>query len=305
VKMGFFGTSSTLIPMDIATVDESRGFIEVSQPKSQVKDGPSFDDDGEITPEYENEVRSYYGLGTAGNGAEDRGTYGDYYGEQHDSEGYGTSYHTGGRASEAQETDEERGERERGSYDGDEESAGHSGAGSTGSGSIGTVGAGMSIGDTESGEFRGHGRNVEGVSQPGSDLEDEDELRVRRSEEELRVGTREREAGAVNVRKRVRTERERMRVPKRREEVSVERIPGRGVAAEGEIGDEEIRMPVVEEEVVVEKRPVVKEELRIRKDVVQDEEVIEADVRREGVDVYDETTRQRGDAGGGTERRDR
>ncbi|HEX8261023.1 MAG TPA: DUF2382 domain-containing protein, partial [Rubrobacteraceae bacterium] len=54
---------------------------------------------------------------------------------------------------------------------------------------------------------------------------DEDELRVQRSEEELRTDTREREAGEVRVRKYVRTEREQVRVPKRREEVSVERVP--------------------------------------------------------------------------------
>ena len=61
VKMGFLGTSSTLIPADITTVNNEQGFIEVSQPKSTVQDGPAFDDDREITPEYENEVRSYYG----------------------------------------------------------------------------------------------------------------------------------------------------------------------------------------------------------------------------------------------------
>ena len=63
VKMGFLGTSSTLIPADITTIDNEQGFIEVSQTKSTVQDGPAFDDDREITPEYENEVRSYYGLG--------------------------------------------------------------------------------------------------------------------------------------------------------------------------------------------------------------------------------------------------
>ena len=63
------------------------------------------------------------------------------------------------------------------------------------------MGSGMSMGDTETGEFREHDRNQEGLSQPGSDLEDEDELRVQRSEEELLAGTREREAGSVNVRK--------------------------------------------------------------------------------------------------------
>jgi stress response protein YsnF len=40
---------------------------------------------------------------------------------------------------------------------------------------------------------------------------------------------------------------------------------------------------------VVSKRPVVKEEIRIRKDVVEDTEVVEEDVRREEIDIEDET----------------
>jgi uncharacterized protein (TIGR02271 family) len=234
VKMGFLGTSSTLIPADIATVDSEQRFIEVSQPKSTVKDGPAFDDDREITPEFENEVRSYYGLGVA--------------------------------------TDTE----DRGSYSGE-------------------VGPGMYEGDTETGEFRGHAEDDEGVSQSaGSDLQDEDELRVQRTEEELAAGTREREAGQLKVRKRVRTDREQIEVPTRHEEVSVERVPASGEATEAEIGDDEVVVPVTEEEVVVGKRPVVKEEVRIRKDVVEETETVEEDVRREEIEVEDETSTRRG-----------
>ena len=40
----------------------------------------------------------------------------------------------------------------------------------------------------------------------------------------------------------------------------------------------------------MEKRPVAKEEVRIRKDVVEDTEVVEEDVRREEVDVDEGTT---------------
>jgi uncharacterized protein (TIGR02271 family) len=249
VKMGFLGTSSTLIPADIATTNNEQGFIEVSQPKSTVKDGPAFDDDREITPEYENEVRSYYGLGSV----ESSGSYGDY-----------------------------------------EETNGHSGAGTTDSTTAGTVGSGMSMGDTETGEFREHDRNQEGLSQPGSDLEDEDELRVQRSEEELRAGTREREAGAMKVRKRVRTDREQIEVPTKHEEVTVERVPVEGEATEAQIGEDEVTVPVTEEEVVVDKRAVAKEEIRVRKDVVEDTEVVEDDVRREEIDVEDATKRGSG-----------
>ena len=133
---------------------------------------------------------------------------------------------------------------------------------------------------------RGHEPTV------GTTAADTDDLRVRRTEEELRVGTREREAGAVKVRKRVRTDRERMEVPTRREEVIVDRVPVEGEVSETEIGDEEIRVPVTEEEVVVEKRPVVKEEVRVRKEVVEDAEVVEEDVRREEIEVDEEGTRR-------------
>jgi uncharacterized protein (TIGR02271 family) len=122
--------------------------------------------------------------------------------------------------------------------------------------------------------------------------EREDELRVQRTEEELRAGTREREAGEVSVRKTVRTDRERMEVPTRREEVTVDRVPVDGEASETEIGEDEISVPVTEEEVVVEKRPVAKEEVRIRKDVVEDTEIVEEDVRREEIEIDDETTRR-------------
>jgi len=136
-------------------------------------------------------------------------------------------------------------------------------------------------------------RGAGGEDPYGGTPEHDDELRVLRSEEELRAGTREREAGAVNVRKTVRTDRESVEVPTRREEVSVERVPLSGEASETEIGEEGLSVPVVQEEAVASKRAVVKEEVRIRKDVVEETEVVEEDVRREEIDVEDDTTRNR------------
>ncbi len=131
---------------------------------------------------------------------------------------------------------------------------------------------------------------VEGEERTDRTTEREDELSVQRTEEELRAGTREREAGEVGVRKSVRTDREQVEVPTRREEVTVDRVPLEGEATEADIGEDEVSVPVTEEEVVVEKRPVVKEEIRIRKDVVEDTEVVEEDVRREEVEIDDQTT---------------
>ncbi len=240
VKMGFLGTSSTLIPFELASVEDSRQAIVVATDKDTAKNGPAFDDDGEITPEFENEVYSYYGLQRTGS-TEERGSYADYSSET-----------TGGSA-----------------------------------------GPGMAMGDTESGQFREHSPSEEGVSGEGSDLDDRDELRVQRSEEELAAGTREREAGAMRVRKRVRTDREQIEVPTRHEEVSVERVPVSGEASEAEIGEDEVVVPVTEEEVVVSKRAVAKEEVRIKKDVVEDTEVVEEDVRREEIDIEDDTSSRR------------
>ena len=240
VKMGLLGTRSTLIPWQMVEVREAESTLIVSADDGHVKDGPTFDDDKEITPEFESEVYSYYGLQQSGS-TEDRGTYAEYS------------------------------------------------TGTTGE----SAGPGMAMGDTDSGEFREHPPQQEGVSGEGAeDLEDEDELRVQRTEEELAAGTREREAGAMRVRKRVRTDREQIEVPTRHEEVSVERVPVEGEATEAEIGEDKVRVPVTEEEVVVEKRPVAKEEVRIHKDVVEDTETVEADVRREEVEVEDDTERR-------------
>jgi uncharacterized protein (TIGR02271 family) len=244
VKMGFLGTRTTLIPFEMVRVNDARQVIKVAADKETLKNGPTFDDDREITPQFENEVYSYYGLQRTqiiGN----TGSYGSYYSDE------GTD--------------------------------------------AGTVGPGMTMGNTETGEFREHAAHDEGVHQSrGDNLADEDELRVQRSEEELVAGTRRREAGSIRVRKRVRTDRERIEVPTRHEEVTVERVPVEGEATDAEIGEDEVVVPVTEEEVVVHKRPVLKEEVRIRKDVVEETEVVEEDVRREEVEVEDETQRRGG-----------
>src|SRR5919107_6399729 len=81
VKMGFLGTRSPLIPWEVARVDENDRRIEVSVDKATAKDGPSFDDDEDITPDYEERVYSHYGLQRAHTGGEQRGGYGGYYGD--------------------------------------------------------------------------------------------------------------------------------------------------------------------------------------------------------------------------------
>jgi uncharacterized protein (TIGR02271 family) len=92
--------------------------------------------------------------------------------------------------------------------------------------------------------------------------------------------------GEVRVSKHVETERVRQSVPVQSEEVRVERRPiERDAVANAELRNDEIRVPVMEEEAVVEKRPVVKEEIVVTKEPRTTERTVEADLKREEVDV--------------------
>jgi uncharacterized protein (TIGR02271 family) len=117
--------------------------------------------------------------------------------------------------------------------------------------------------------------------------------RLTRSAEELRIGKRNIEAGEVKVRKHVETEHVSEPVTRTREVVHVDRRPVSGdSAAAGELRDDEIRVPITEEEVVVDKRPVVKEELVISKERISETENVEADLRKEKIDVDGDHLRQ-------------
>src|SRR5690606_16461941 len=150
--------------------------------------------------------------------------------------------------------------------------------------------------DTEDrifGFFSGRMTGEERPRQPGATSEgyagrhrgrtEEGETHLTRSEEELAIGRREVEAGEVDITKHVRTEHVRRPVTRHVEEVEVERRTVRD--GRGEIGEEEVRIPVSEEELVVEKRPRVKEELVVRKRPVEETQEIEADLRREEIDI--------------------
>jgi photosynthetic reaction center H subunit len=133
------------------------------------------------------------------------------------------------------------------------------------------------------------------------------ERHLTRSEEELAIGKRRVEAGEVDIRKTVETEHVRQPVTRKREEVEIERRPVEGgrSASSANLGQDEIRVPITEEEVVVEKRPVVKEELVVRKREVEDTEEVEADLRKERIEVDrpDRTTTGRTDRDRDADRR--
>jgi uncharacterized protein (TIGR02271 family) len=142
---------------------------------------------------------------------------------------------------------------------------------------------------------------------------DHDRESMRLREEELDIEKQRVQAGEVRLRKEVVTEQRQVDVPVTREEVVLERHPASG-GATGDIAEgEEIRVPIMEEEVRVEKRPVVKEEVSLGKRRITGTERVDESLRREEARIEtegDATVRQRGErerAGryGGTERRRR
>jgi len=135
-----------------------------------------------------------------------------------------------------------------------------------------------------------------------ADVEDRSTSRddaMTRSEEELRVSKESRETGRVRLRKYVDTEHVSEQVPVTREEVHVEREPitdaNRDKALDGpDIREAEHEVILHEERVDADTQAVPKERVRLDKDVVTDEETVEADLRKERVEVEGSDERVRG-----------
>ena len=62
VKTGLLGMKSTLIPIELVRVNDRRKLVEVAADEETIKHAPTFDDDGDITPDYEDRVHGYFGL---------------------------------------------------------------------------------------------------------------------------------------------------------------------------------------------------------------------------------------------------
>jgi len=121
-----------------------------------------------------------------------------------------------------------------------------------------------------------------------------------RSEEELRVGTQTRERGRARLRKYVVTETQQVTVPVQREEVRVEREPitdaNLDAATTGPaISEEEHEVTLREEEVVVDKRAVPKERVRLDTETVTEERQVSEEVRKEQIEVQGDQDQLRRD----------
>ena len=116
-----------------------------------------------------------------------------------------------------------------------------------------------------------------------------DRDRIRVHEEELEARTTPRQTGEVKIRKDVVEDQQVIDVPVTREEVRVRRV---GVDRDASPDDtafqadgDTIRVPIMEEQVEVTKRPRVVEEIEIDKVARQDTQRVSDTVRRERVDV--------------------
>jgi uncharacterized protein (TIGR02271 family) len=121
-----------------------------------------------------------------------------------------------------------------------------------------------------------------------------------RSEEELRVGTETRERGRARLRKHVTTEQQTVTVPVQREEVRVEREPITDANLEDAtsgpaISEEEHEVTLHQEEVVVDKRAVPKERVRLDTDTVTEERQVAEEVRKEQIEVDGDQSTYRDD----------
>lgn len=124
----------------------------------------------------------------------------------------------------------------------------------------------------------------------------DDPVEIVRHEEQLVTGTEVRAVGDVRFRKEVDVVNEQVVVGRGVEHADVERLP----ATEGgtdsglveTLPDGSISIPVFEERLVIEKRLVVRERIVVRKHTVTEERVVDAELRRERVEIdVDESVR--------------
>jgi len=89
----------------------------------------------------------------------------------------------------------------------------------------------------------------------------------------------------VSIHKEVHTEKKTIDVPVTREEVVIERRTPGTAASLNDSGRQEVRIPVMEEHVTVEKTPIVKEEVSVSKRKVQGIEQVTENLRKEEIKI--------------------
>ena len=268
VKTGLFGTKESFVPLQGADLTDDGLRVPVS--KSQVKDAPKVDTDGHLSPQEEQELYRYYGLGSGQGTTETTGNIG--------TAGMAGTGHTGRDTTNTETTGNigTTGVAGTGHTDRDRDGVPDAVEGRTGGR---TDRDGDGVYDDVQG--RAVGRDTSGPTTDDA---------MTRSEERLNVGTRTEEAGRARLRKYVVTENVTETVPVSREEVRVEREPitdaNVGNAMDGPaISEEEHEVTLHAERPVVEKEAVPVERVRLDKQTVTEQETVSADLRKEEIEV--------------------
>jgi uncharacterized protein (TIGR02271 family) len=125
-----------------------------------------------------------------------------------------------------------------------------------------------------------------GTDRVGTDTDDTSDT-ITRSEERLHVGKEREQTGKVRLRKYVVTEPVTKTVPVSHEEVRIEREPITDADATtgADLTDDEADVTLHAERPVVEKETVPVERVRLDKDTVTEDVPVEADVRKEEIEV--------------------
>ena len=248
VRTGLFGTKESFVPIRDADLTDDGVRVPVS--KAQVKDAPKIDTDGHLSPEEEQELYRYYGIGAGTDTGTTTGT-----------------------------TD--TGRTDTGTID-----TGTTGTGTAGTGTAGTGTAGTGTTDAGRTDTDTNTRGTVGHDTSGPTTDDAMTL----SEERLSVGTRSEEVGRARLRKYVVTENVTETVPVTREEVRIEREPITGGnidnAMDGPaISEEEHEVTLHAERAVVEKEAVPVERIRLDKETVTEQATVTEGLRKEEVEV--------------------
>lgn len=263
VNTGLFGSNETFIPLDEAQLSGDE--ITVPYEKDFVKDAPNISEDGEITPEQENELYRYYGVKDPGYGTETTANAGEVR-EDRDLNQQGLANNAAGNESAA-------------------------GVGTAGvAGTAGAAGERDAASDVNREDYAADADRRE-----AGDVNDEQKITLH--EEQVNVGTEKVETGRVRLRKHVVTETKTVEVPVEREEFVVERTPATGTATDAPLGEDEVEVSISEERPVVNKETVATEDVRVGTRTVQDTEKVATDVAHEevAVDGVDAEGNRKGD----------
>ncbi|MCQ1996619.1 DUF2382 domain-containing protein [Arthrobacter sp. zg-Y1171] len=255
-KTGLFGSKESFVPLAEASVEGS--VVRVPYSKEMVKDAPRVDKDGHLSDQEQDELYSYYSIGTSGSSGTS-GTSG-----QRSSAGSGVGTSSGSRTS--------------------------SGSG-TSSGS--RTSSGGTSGRTESSRGSDHGQVGHDTSGPTTDdamTRSEEQLHVGKQSRESGRARLRKYVTTENVTKTVPVSHEEARIE--REPIT---DANRGSAMDGPtISEEEHEVTLHAEEPVVEKEAVPVERVRLDTETVTEEATVTEEVSKEQIDMEGEGGSGRG-----------